>query len=260
MLRNLKMRFAYDVIGNKEKAVAILPQKIGISDKKAAKEILSRHKSVKSVLKKLGGRKADYRIFECKLIAGDPNTEVVHKEYGYMIKLDPKVVYFSPREAEERRRIAELVKPKERILIMFSGIAPFALAIKKRQPDCEIVCIDVNLQAIKYAMENVRLNRMQGIRNFCLNARNAEDFGVFDRIVMPLPENSLHYLDTAFACTRRGSIIHLYAISREDYKDVERRIEEVARDVNIRYKILNKKRVLPFAPRVDKVRIDIQAL
>ena len=40
------MRFAYDVVGNKDKAVAILPQKIGISDKKAAKEIMSRHKKL----------------------------------------------------------------------------------------------------------------------------------------------------------------------------------------------------------------------
>ncbi len=254
------MRFAYDIVGNKEKSVAILPPKIGISDKKAAKEIMQRHRSVKSVLKRLGGRKTDYRIYECKLIAGDPNTEVVHQEYGYKIKIDPILAYFSPREAEERRRIAEMVKPGERVLVMFSGAGPFGLAIKKRQPNSEVICIDINLRAIKYAIENVRLNRMHGILNFCLNARNAEDFGVFDRIVMPLPENSLDYLDTAFACTRRGSVIHLYAISREDYKDVERRIEEIARDVNIRYKILNKKRVLPFAPRVDKIRIDIQAL
>jgi hypothetical protein len=43
------MRVAYDVIGSKDKSVALLGINVK-SPKKVAKEILKRHKSVKSVL------------------------------------------------------------------------------------------------------------------------------------------------------------------------------------------------------------------
>jgi len=259
------MRFAYDIIGNKERAVALLGVDLKEDELELAKEIMKRHKNVKSVLRKMAQRQEIYRLYPVKHVLGEENTEVIHKEHNYLLKLDPKKVYFSPREATERQRISEMVKEGERILVMFSGIAPYALAIAKKKPLCNIVCIDLNWHAIKYAEENVKLNglnKLNRIKNMCADVREVKDLGNFDRIVMPLPEKAVEYIDVAFALSKKGTMIHLYGLSKEGtlFKDLERKIKENTRYLNVRYKIVKKTVVLPYAPRLNKVRLDIKIL
>ncbi len=245
----------FDIVGNRNKAVAIIE-----GDKKQAVEILEKYKNVKSVLKKISGREGIYRIYRMRLLAGEKNTEVVHKEYGYLLKLDPRKVYFSPREAEERQRIAKKVRNGERILVMFSGVAPYAIAIAVKK-SCEIVCVEINKKAVEYANENVIINRLKGeVENICADIRQVKDkIGKFDRIIMPLPETAYEFLPEAFAVAKKGAVIHLYAISSEKtmFKDIEDKISE---QVNLRYKVIDKQRVLPFGVRLWKVRIDIKVL
>jgi len=152
---------SYDIIGDKEKAVALLGVNVK-NPRKFAKEIMKRHKNVKSVLQKLSERTDVFRLYPVKLLAGDKNTEVIHKEYGYFLKLDPQKAYFSPRESTERQRIAEMVKPREEILVMFSGICPFPISIAKKQNLVgKIYAIEINPYAHKYAVENVKLNKLE---------------------------------------------------------------------------------------------------
>lgn len=255
------MRIAYDIIGDKEKAVAL----IGINaknPKKVAKEIMKRHKNVKSVLQKLAERKDTYRLYPCKLLSGDKNTEVIHKEHGYLIKVDPKKVYFSPREATERQRIANMVKSGENVLVMFSGAAPYAIAIGKKHPDCKITCIEINVKGIEYSEKNVRLNRLHNIKNICADVRDIRNIGKIDRIIMPLVEKAIEYLDEAFLHSKKGTIIHLYGLSneKENFKDLEEMVKEKAEIYNFKYKIVKRQKVLPYAPRILKVRLDIKIL
>ena len=253
------MRIAYDIIGDKEKAVAL----IGVNaknPKKAAKEIIKRNKNVKSVLQKLAERKDTYRLYPCKLLAGDKNTEVIHREHGYLIKIDPQRVYFSPREATERQRIANMVKPGERILVMFSGAAPYAIAIGKKHPDCKITCIEINVKGMEYSEKNVRLNKLHNIKNICADVRDIRKIGKFDRIIMPLVERAIEYLDEAFLHSKKGTIIHLYGLSKNGFKDLEKKVKEKAEIYNIKYKIVKRQKVLPYAPRILKVRLDIRIM
>ena len=255
------MRIAYDIIGSKEKAVAL----IGVNaknPKKAAKEIMKRHKNVKSVLQKLAERKDTYRLYPCKLLLGDKNTEVIHKEHGYFIKVDPQKVYFSPRESTERQRIANMVKPGEKVLVMFSGAGPYAMAISKKQPDCKITCIEINLKGFEYSEKNARLNKLHNIKNICSDVMYVRDIDKFDRIIMPLVERAIEYLDEAFLHSKKGAIIHLYGLSNEkdNFKDIEERVKEKASIYNIKYKIIKEQKVLPYAPHVMKVRLDIRIL
>ncbi len=242
----------FDIIGSREKAVAIIE-----GDKKQALEILSRYKNVKSVLKKVSGRRGVYRTYRLRLLAGEKNTEVVHKEYGYILKLDPRKVYFSPREAEERQRIAALAKDGERILVMFSGVAPYAIAIAKKKR-CEVVCVEINKKAVEYAKQNVLINSLKGeVENICADVREVkEKIGKFDRILMPLPESAYRFLDVALFVAKKGAIIHLYGVSKEEelFKDLEERV------TNKRYKVVGRRKVLPFGVRLWKVRLDLKVL
>lgn len=252
------MRIAYDIIGNKEKSIALL----GVNEKspkEAAKEIMKNHKSVKSVLQKLSERKDTFRLYPCKLIAGGKDTEVVHKEYGYLLKVDPQKAYFSPRESTERQRIAGMVKPREEVLVMFSGVCPFPIAIAKKQTlVSKIYAVEINPSAHKYALENIKLNRLEKkIIPILKDVREAKEIGKVDRIIMPLVEKAIDYLDVAFSHSKRGTIIHLYGLSSVQ---LEEEVKKIAEKHKVKYKIVGRQDVLPYAPRVSKVRIDIKVL
>ncbi|MFZ3076992.1 MAG: 50S ribosomal protein L11 methyltransferase [Candidatus Aenigmatarchaeota archaeon] len=248
-----------DIIGSREKAVAIIEK----GGKKEALELMERYANVKSVLKKLGGRSGVFRIYKLRLLAGEKNTEVVHREYGMLFRIDPRKAYFSPREAEERQRIAALAKDGERILVMFSGIAPYAIAIAK-QKNCEIVCVEINKKAVEYADENLKINKFAGsIENICADIKKVyKKIGKFDRILMPLPETAEKFLPEAFAVAKKGAVVQLYGISEEKnlFADVEGKAEEIAKKIKVKYKITGRQKVLPFGVRMWKVRIDLKII
>jgi len=255
------MRIAFDIIGGKEKAVAIMDSQPENGEKVAAAEIMERCPSVKSVLMKGSPREGVYRIYSLRLIAGDKNIEVIHKEHGMIFKLDPKKVYFSPRESTERQRVAAMVKKKERVLVMFSGISPFGIAIAKKQPTAEVVCVEINKDAVDYADQNVRLNRAYNVKNYCWDVRDATGLGKFDRILMPLPESAIEFLDVAFAAAKKGAIIHLYGISREKgFKDLKNAVALAAKQYGKKVKVVSAEKVLPYAPFTVKARLDIKML
>ena len=59
-----------------------------------------------------------------------------------------KETYFSPRLANERKRITSLVKPGETVVDMFAGVAPFSIMIAKYANPKIIYAIDKNKDAI----------------------------------------------------------------------------------------------------------------
>src|SRR5579875_1672226 len=183
---------SFDLIGSKAGQVAILALDERLTDYELeiAKAIQKIHKNVKAVVKRSESRKGEFRLYDYRLILGN-DTEVLHKEYGYYLKLDPLKVYFSPRDAEDRIDIAKSTKPLERILYLFSGIAPYAVAIAKiNHAISKIVCIEKNEVAHKYAVENVRLNKLED-KIVCINADVKdvihEYLNFADRVLMTLP-------------------------------------------------------------------------
>ena len=106
----MKLPSSFDVIGSKEKAIAIIESSTNKKEKEIAKKIMKQHKNIVSVLKKTSKRKGEFRKREYKLVLGSRNLEIIHKEYGYFLKLNPIDTYFSPRESTERQRITSQIK------------------------------------------------------------------------------------------------------------------------------------------------------
>lgn len=255
---------SYDVIGSKEKAVAIIEIPKELEDKKQliAEAIITLNKNVKSVLNKVSGRKGAYRLEELELIAGDKNTEVVHKEFGYLLKLDPQKVFFSPRESTERQRIASQVKPNEIAAIFFSGVGVYAIAICKKQPLVnKVYAIEINPDAHNYARDNVRINKLSH-KIVLINddvKKVAKELKIkFDRIVMPLAVGGEEYLDEAFKLVRDNGIIHFYHTGKgEDlFSYAKNLVNDFARENGKNVKITNKVKVLPFGVRTWKIALD----
>mgnify|MGYP002395613479 CR=1 FL=1 len=254
---------AFDVIGSKEKAVAImeLPEELRNHEKTIAETLMGVHKNVKTVLAKTSERYGTYRVREMRLIAGEEDTEVIHREAGCLFKLNPMKVYFSLREATERTRIAEKVKPRESVLVMFSGVGPFPIVIAKRQPTAQTVAVEINPDAHSYCVQNIFLNKLYGrVRPLLGDVREVcPRFGeTFDRVLMPLPKDAADYLDTAIPCLREEGILHFYhwAHERDLFSETEDLIRTAARRMGRHTEFLDRVRVLPYGPRTWKVRVD----
>jgi len=252
---------SFEVIGGKEKAIAIVEIKPELKKKEKliAKTIMELSKNIKSVLKKVSGREGEYRIKKYKLILGSKNTEVVHKESGCLFKLDPRKVYFSAREGSERERISKLIKKGEKVLVMFSGIAPYSIIIAKKSKAERVYSIEINPHAHKYAEENIILNKvgnkvivLEGdVNKICPKLKEK-----FDRIIMPLPRKGYLFLDLAVKYVKKNGIIHFYYYG--DKNNLYGCGEEVIKKLKRKNKIINKKIVLPYGPNKWKVVFDIK--
>lgn len=255
---------SYDIIGSKEKAVAIveIPDELKIKERDIAKKILSEHKNVKTVLKKLSERTGLYRTREYKFLLGDKDTEVTHVEYGCKYKLDPRKVYFSGREGTERFRVAGQVKPNETIMLMFAGVCPYGILISKKQPSVKIIAVEINPKSFEYMKENIRLNRMTDRIIPILEDVKKESkrwYGKCDRVIMPLPRTAKKFLKQAFLCLKSEvGIIHFYHLTSENelFSEPIELLREHAKKLNRKIRVLRRRKVLPYGPRKWKVCID----
>lgn len=249
----------FDIIGSREKAVAIMEK----ASKKKAEDILKKHKNIVSVLTKTSPRTGVYRTRKLRLVAGERNTVVIHKESGCIFMVDPRKVYFSPREATERIRIAEKIKPGEDIMVFFAGIGPFPIIISKKTKARKITGIEINPAAVKYFRKNIEINKTLNVEavsgDVIVKTKKYEN--KFDRILMPLPEKSLLYLEDAFVLIKKKGIIHLYFFSKENEIDkIKTEVKNKAEKQKKKIRIKSVSRVLPYGPRIWKMRMDMEVV
>lgn len=258
---SLLMR-SYDVIGNI--AIIEIPKELSEKEELIGKTILEMHRNVKTVAKKIGAHKGIYRAQKVKIIAGEKSKETLYRENNVMLKLDVEKVYFSPRLATERKRIAKLVKNGERVLVMFSGCGPYPFVISKNSKAKEVYGVELNPVAHKYATENIRLNKTENVKLIKGNVRKVvpELKKRFDRIAMPLPKKGEAYLDIALSASKKGTIIHFYDFLREDkIPDLAfNKIKKICGKMRKKFRILNFTKCGQVSPREYRVCVDFKVL
>ncbi|MEM3700531.1 MAG: class I SAM-dependent methyltransferase family protein [Candidatus Bathyarchaeia archaeon] len=204
---------ALDFVG--DIAIIEIPPELEAYKTLVGEAILKTHKSVQTVLAKVGAVSGTYRLREFSVIAGKPKTETVHKEHGCQFYVDLAKAYFSPRLSYEHNRIASLVKEGETVIDMFSGVGPFAILIAKIHENVKVYAIDMNSHAIEFLQKNIRLNRVEGkVHPIFGDARQVVEeklLGMADRIIMNLPEKAMEFVDVACKALKpAGGIIHFY--------------------------------------------------
>lgn len=218
---------AYDVVG--DIAVILVPQGLIIHEQRIAEAILAANRRIKVVAKRDGNYGGEYRTIPLKILAGERRLETEVREFGVRLRLHPAQVYYSVRSGNERRRIASLVHPGERILVLFSGVAPYPLILSRYSSAAAIVGIEKNPLAHRFAEENLRLNRgTSNIKLYCGDVHEVMPaLGEhFHRLLMPLPTQAAEYLHEAMAVLRPGGTLHFYALCRQ--KEFARSLETVA--------------------------------
>lgn len=253
---------SFDIMGNKEKAVAIIeiPKELEKKEAIIAKAIRKKHKNVKSVLKKASPIKGVYRTREYMLLAGSRDTEVTHAENNCRFLLDPQQVYFSPRESTERLRVSEQIRNGDVVMVFFAGVGPFPIVIEKKSNPSRIIAVEINPVAVEYFWKNIKLNKSEKIEVILGDVSGSVEqyYGQCDRVLMPLPEKSLEYLSEAIKCLKPGGVCYFYCFSGEDLDEEKEKIQSVAKSIRKKIRFLGTQRVLPYGPRISKYRIDFE--
>ena len=247
---------SFDIIGN----IVLfnkLPKK---EEKKIANKILKLNKNIKTVLLKTKKISGKYRLPKYKFLAGINTKETLHKESSCLFKLDVEKCYFSPRLSHERLRILKLVKNNEKILVMFSGVGIYPIIISKHAKAKEIYAVEMNHEAVDYAIENLKLNKINNIKLFNGNVKHIlpKLKHKFDRIIMPAPKNAENYLNLIKNKVKKNTVIHFYDFCNE--KDFPNKIIRKIKKHFKRIKVLNIVKCGNISPYNYRICVDFQIL
>ena len=253
---------SFDVVGD-ILIFSEFPKELNKKEKLIGDTILETYPHIKTVLKKIKKFSGKFRTARLKVIAGEKRKETTHKENDVFVKLDVEKVYFSPRMSSERKRITDLVKPNESILVMFSGSGIYPLVIAKNTGCKEVYGIEINPIAHKFALENAKKNRLE--KKVMLFAGDVIKVmpklsKKFDRILMPLPKGGEKYLELALKHSRKGSIIHFYDFLHEnEFDKAEEKVKKACLNQKRKYKKLNLAKCGQYSPGFFRICLDFEA-
>ena len=261
--KNLKkyLPTSYDIIGN---IVLIkLPTELLEYKKNIGESILKSKKNIETIclVKSIEG---ELRTRNMEIISGKKQTKTIHKEFGLEFFVDVKDTYFSPRLANERKRIASLVKRGETVVDMFTGVAPFAVMIAKYSKAKTIYAVDKNKKAISLAQQNIKMNKVvDKITLFNDNSKNIgkileKEKKVADRIIMNLPFSAHKFFAYAIDIISENCIIHYYTIIKEDeIENAIKDLKKIAKIKNVKITSYNINKIKSYSPREFYIGIDI---
>ncbi|MFC6721698.1 class I SAM-dependent methyltransferase [Halobacteriaceae archaeon SHR40] len=184
--------------------------------------LLAMHGSADTVLARQG-ISGDHREPEVEVLAGEGDTETVHREHGTEYALDLSEVMFSPGNKAERARMGEIVSDTERVLDMFAGIGYFTLPIARA--GAHVTAVERNPASFQYLVENVVRNGVQDrVETYRADNRDVIAGGQadetpehqfeFDRIVMGYYD-AHEYLDSALGVIEPGGWVHMHEATPE---------------------------------------------
>ncbi|RXA21399.1 class I SAM-dependent methyltransferase family protein [Methanosarcina sp. MSH10X1] len=253
---------AYEIIGD----IALLedPDLDAQKASRIADALLRTQPNVRTVLKPLTPVIGEFRVREFEVVAGEPRTETIHREYGCRYKVDLARAYFTPRLSTERSRILSWVKEGDVVVDMFAGVGPYSILIAKSKKHSKVLAIDKNPDAVHYLMENIILNSVKNIEAIEGDAREvARKFaGTADHVIMNLPHNAFEFLDSAVLLTKPGGIIHYYGITPENdlFESSIEHIRAAAEKAGRKIEVLDKRVVRSYAPHQYNVCIEARII
>lgn len=281
---------SYDIVGN----IAVLKEEKG--NKKRALAILRENPHVKTAVEKVGKFKGRLRKMQTRFLAGEKTKEVLYKENDCVFRFNLDETYFSPRLSNERKEIASKIGEKDKVLVMFAGVAPFSIVIAKRAKPMIVFSNEINRQANKYAELNIELNKVKGkvilvpgdarklpqkMKELCslrsleknVRAKSLTKSGLskylvqqnnlpkFDVIIMPRPQLKDSFLDIAFKLCKKGTKIFYYDFCEVENKEkIIERIKSEAKKAKKKIKILRIKDAGEIAPYKVRIRVDVKVL
>jgi tRNA (guanine37-N1)-methyltransferase len=232
--------------------------------KKEAGKFLREHKGVRTVLEKTEKFSGRLRTLKTRWLAGEKNLEALYKENGCEFRFNVESCYFSSRLASERKEIALMTGKGENVLVLFGGVAPFAIVIAKLAKPKRVVSMELGRECSRYAELNVKRNKLGKIVDIVqgdVRKKLPKMKEKFSRIVMARPNLSDSFLDVSFPHIKKGGIIHYYGFYNEaDLDKMKEMIEREAKKAGKKIKILRIKKAGDIGAYKFRYRVDLKLL
>jgi tRNA (guanine37-N1)-methyltransferase len=256
---------SFDSLGNI--AVVEIPKELEKKEKMIANAILEMNKNFKTVAKITGKHETKYRIRPVKVIAGENNLIACYKESGCIFYFKVGEMFFSPRLSNERLRIASLIQPNEVVAVFFAGVGPFPIVFAKKSKMAKSFGIELNPKAINFFKKNVKENNVENkvivLEGDVKKIVPEKLKGKCDRVVMPLPKGAENFLKEAVLALKNGrGIIHFYKFVSKDklFDEAIQVIEKEFNSLGKKFKVIKKKKVRSFSPKIVQVVLDLNVL
>ncbi|MCL2148592.1 MAG: class I SAM-dependent methyltransferase family protein [Methanomassiliicoccaceae archaeon] len=248
---------SFDVVG--DVAIIKLPDALLPYKRRIGEAMMSVSRSVRAVMLD-SGVKGEMRVRDLEQIAGEGGPETVHREFGVRMAIDPSKVYFNPRLATERARVASLVRDGETVIDMFAGAAPFGLVICRMARPEVVYSIDINPEAEGFARRSMALNRIGNIVPITGDAPAAmEGLPPADRVIMNLPQTAESFLPAALMGAKDGGTVHLYKVAeRSEFDGFMERMRYNARSLGFVISIEGVTELKTYSPTMSVYAIDIK--
>ncbi len=221
-------------------------------------------KRARTALGKTGPTRGITREPSFDYLAGDKNTETIHKELGCFFKLDAAKLTFSPGNHFERERMLNVVKSNEFIIDMFSCVGNLSLPLAVHKSPKQVIAAEINSLAFKYLEENIQLNKVSNVMKAIEGDNRVilKDYeGKADRVISGYLHSDEEQIRQAVRLCNNNSIFHYHvAITRKKEKqaevmmDIKRLIESEGRICSR----MIRKRVKKYAPGVEHIVLDIE--
>lgn len=264
---------SFDIIGsvaiidlNRENLVPLHPYLLDIGN-----YILESNPNIQTVFEKAGNIQGVYRTRDLNFVCGKNNPITTYKENGCKFRLNVQKIFFTPRLSFERNRIAGMdtnYNTTGAIWDMFCGVGPFFIQIAKKHPHVKVFATDINPEAIEYANENIRLNKInadvncftQDVREIHRTPQFFEMKGKVSRIIMNLPEKNLEFIPILPDFIHpNGCLVHIYQFSEKSdpFTDAKQKLSTALLKAGLKLvKIKLQRIVKPYSPALDTTVID----
>jgi len=241
-----------------------LKEELWKHEKEIAQFLLERIPDTRTVCRRTGFIKTEKRKPQVKVIAGDKDTETIHKEHGVLYKLDVNEIMLSKGNLNERKRITRLIKKGETVVDMFAGIGYFSIPIAKLSNPKKVFSIEINSIAYSYLRENIKLNKVENklipILGDCV-VEIPKLGRIADRVLMGLLPSCKVYLIDAMKVVKPNGILHYHGIAKkEDWKKLLEDVKTVADIEGFKTELIRKVRVKSYAPKIYHLVLDCKIL
>jgi tRNA (guanine37-N1)-methyltransferase len=243
----------YDVVG--DVAIVRLPEAVREHETAVGRALVEEvpPASTAAVDEGVEGRA---RTRSLRVIGGEGTLVTEHKENGCRLLVDLQRTYFSPRLAHERARVADQVREGERVLDLYTGVAPYPVLVAKRGAG-RVLGVDLNPRAVELARENADRNKVADRVDVVLadgEALAPSLAGSFDRIVMNLPHSAREHLDAVLSALAEDGRVHLAALLPKD--DAEEQARVLADEHG--FTLVELVDVRPYNPAVGHYTLDLE--
>jgi tRNA (guanine37-N1)-methyltransferase len=240
----------FDVIG--DIAVLSLSHYLVGHEGTIARAIISKRRTIKTVLNKISRLNGCNRTACYEILAGK-ETVTVHHEYGSAYELDVGAVFFNPRLASERKRVTDQVQSGECVLIPFCGVGPFVIPAAAR--GAHIIAVEKNPEAYLWLTRNIQVNGVEDR----VTALPGDAFdmlpvpvSLFDRVIIPTPYGMDRIFDVLASRVKPGGMIHFYTFKNRNQADAL-----VREFTNTGFEVVVRRRCGNVAPSVSRWVFDL---